>query len=56
MCDLYQSNTNNQTIDNQLNVLREIAKLKGYEIVREYTDEGISGAKGREERKGLMNS
>ena len=53
-CVIYtRVSTNNQTIDNQLNVLREIAKLKGYEIVREYTDEGISGAKGREERKGF---
>ena len=53
-CVIYtRVSTNNQTIDNQLNVLREIAKLKGYEIVREYTDEGVSGAKGREERKGF---
>ena len=53
-CVIYtRVSTNNQTIYNQLNVLREIAKLKGYEIVREYTDEGISGAKGREERKGF---
>ena len=53
-CVIYtRVSTNNQTIDNQLTVLREIAKLKGYEIVREYTDEGISGAKGREERKGF---
>ena len=53
-CVIYtRVSTNNQTIDNQLNVLREIAKLKGYEIVREYADEGISGAKGREERKGF---
>ena len=53
-CVIYtRVSTNNQTIDNQLNVLREIAKLKGYEIVREYSDEGISGAKGREERKGF---
>lgn len=53
-CVIYtRVSTNCQTIDNQLNVLREIAKLKGYEIVREYADEGISGAKGREERKGF---
>ena len=53
-CVIYtRVSTNNQTIDNQLNVLREIAKLKGYEIVKEYADEGISGAKGREDRKGF---
>ena len=53
-CVIYtRVSTNGQTIDNQLNVLREIAKLKGYEIVKEYADEGISGAKGREDRKGF---
>ena len=53
-CVIYtRVSTNNQTIDNQLNVLREVAKLKGYEIVKEYTDEGISGAKGREDRQGF---
>ena len=53
-CVIYtRVSTNDQTIDNQLNVLREIALLKGYEIVKEYADEGISGAKGREERKGF---
>ena len=53
-CVIYtRVSTNNQTIDNQLNVLREVAKLKGYEIVKEYTDEGISGAKGREDRQGV---
>ena len=35
-------------------MLREVAKLKGYEIVKEYTDESkISGAKGREDRQGF---
>ena len=53
-CVIYtRVSTTGQTIDNQLNVLREIAKLKGYEIVKEYADEGISGAKGREDRKGF---
>ena len=45
--------TNDQTIDNQLKVLREIAKKKGLEVVREISDEGISGAKGRDARKGF---
>lgn len=53
-CVIYtRVSTNGQTIDNQVNILREIAKLKGYEIVKEYADEGISGAKGREDRKGF---
>jgi len=45
--------TNDQTIDNQLKVLREIANKRGLEVIREISDEGISGAKGRDERKGF---
>ena len=47
------STLNNQTIDNQLNVLRRVAEKKGLEVVREISDEGISGAKGRDEREGF---
>src|SRR6056300_77862 len=43
--------TNDQTIENQLQVLREVAEKKGLEVVREISDEGISGAKGRDARK-----
>jgi len=42
-----------QTIENQLKVLREVAERKGLEVVREISDEGISGAKGRDERQGF---
>ena len=42
-----------QTIENQLRVLREVAERKGLEVVQEIADEGISGAKGRDERKGF---
>ena len=53
-CSIYSRvSTNNQTTDNQVQVLREVAKLKGYTIVGEYTDEGISGAKGRDVRTGF---
>ena len=45
--------TNDQTVDNQRKVLREVAERKGLEVVREISDEGISGAKGRDERKGF---
>ena len=45
------STVQNQTVDNQLDILREVAKSKGYTIVKEYCDEGISGAKGRTERQ-----
>ena len=45
--------TNDQTIENQLQVLREVAEKRGLEVVREISDEGISGAKGRDERPGF---
>jgi len=45
--------TNEQTVENQLKVLREVAEKRGLEVVREISDEGISGAKGRDERKGF---
>ena len=47
------STLNGQTVDNQLKVLREVAEKKGLEIVKEISDEGISGAKGRDQRKGF---
>ena len=45
--------TNGQTVKNQLIELRAVAERKGWEVVAEYADKGISGAKGREERPGL---
>lgn len=45
--------TEKQTVTNQLIQLREVAQRSGYEIVQEFTDEGISGAKGRNERPAL---
>jgi DNA invertase Pin-like site-specific DNA recombinase len=45
--------TDKQTIENQLRELRQIAKRRGWEVVHEYQDAGISGAKGREARPGL---
>jgi DNA invertase Pin-like site-specific DNA recombinase len=45
--------TDKQTIENQLRELHQIAKRRGWEIVQEYRDAGISGAKGREARPGL---
>jgi DNA invertase Pin-like site-specific DNA recombinase len=47
------STTKGQTVDNQLKVLREVAEKKGLEVIREISDEGISGAKGRDEREGF---
>ncbi len=45
--------TNQQTVQNQLDALREVASRSGYSIVEEFVDEGISGAKGRTDRPAL---
>jgi len=42
--------TNAQATDNQLLQLRKVAKRHGWQIVAEYVDQGISGAKGRLDR------
>ena len=45
--------TKNQTVENQLQALREAAKRQGWCISLEITDSAISGAKGRKDRPGL---
>lgn len=45
--------TNGQTVENQLRELRAIAKRQGWNVVETFTDEGISGAKGRNHRPGF---
>jgi DNA invertase Pin-like site-specific DNA recombinase len=45
--------TGSQTTENQLRELRAVAERLGHSVVAEFTDEGISGAKGREQRPGL---
>ena len=45
--------TDKQTVENQLRELRQIAERRGWEIVKEYQDAGISGSKGRDGRPGL---
>jgi DNA invertase Pin-like site-specific DNA recombinase len=42
--------TDSQTTENQLLELREVAARNGWVVVQEYTDQGISGAKGRDHR------
>ena len=42
-----------QTVENQRQVLRDAIDRKGWEIVAEFCDDGISGAKGREKRPGF---
>ena len=45
--------TDKQTVGNQVAVLRQIAERRGWEVVEQYSDAGISGSKGRESRPGL---
>src|SRR5262245_1283699 len=45
--------TDKQTVENQLRELRQIAERRGWQVVEEYQDAGISGAKGRDQRPGL---
>lgn len=42
-----------QSVNLQLAELREVAERRGWEIVKEFTDKGISGAKGRDQRPAL---
>ncbi len=45
--------TGSQTVENQLRELRGVAARHDWQIVAEFSDKGISGAKGREQRPGL---
>src|SRR3954453_22087497 len=45
--------TDEQTTENQERALREVAARSGHEIVAVYSDEGISGSKGRDKRPGF---
>ena len=45
--------TDKQSTENQLLELRNLCTKLGYTIVQEYTDNGISGAKSRDERPAL---
>lgn len=44
------STSNGQTPANQIARLREVAEKAGWEVVEEFIDRGISGAKGRDKR------
>jgi len=53
-CAIYSRvSTLDQNLENQQIKLREIAKLKGYESIVEYSDKGISGKHGRDIRTGF---
>jgi DNA invertase Pin-like site-specific DNA recombinase len=45
--------TDKQTVENQVRELRQIAERRGWEVIEEYHDAGISGSKGRDQRPGL---
>jgi len=45
--------TDHQTVENQIRELTAIAERRGWSIVATFSDEGISGSKGRAERPGL---
>ncbi|MGA0610650.1 recombinase family protein [Caldimonas sp. KR1-144] len=45
--------TDRQSTENQLRELREAAQRLGWEVAAEFTDRGISGAKGRKDRPQL---
>lgn len=47
------TNDGKQTTENQLRELHAAAERMGWEVVAHYTDEGISGARGRNKRPGL---
>ncbi len=42
--------TSGQTVENQRQDLLRVAEQRGWHIVEEYVDHGVSGSKGREER------
>lgn len=45
--------TDEQTVENQRSALVATCEQRGWEVVQVYTDNGISGAKGRDKRPGL---
>jgi DNA invertase Pin-like site-specific DNA recombinase len=45
--------TSEQTTEHQQRELEAVAKARGWEVVKIYSDAGISGAKGREKRPAL---
>ena len=42
--------TDQQTVENQLAELSKVAESRGWTVVKVFTDQGISGAKGRDKR------
>ena len=53
VCVYARVSTLDQTVDNQLIELRDQCSKMGWEIVKEYTDEGLSGTLSRDKRPAL---
>lgn len=52
-CGLYvRCSTDQQTVENQIRILTEVAERAGWTIVRVFEDAAVSGAKGRDQRPG----
>ena len=45
--------TDGQTVDNQRLALEAVCEQRGWQVVQVYADNGMSGAKGRNQRPGL---
>ena len=43
----------NQSVENQVRELKQVAERRGWTVEEVYRDAGISGAKGRDKRPGL---
>ena len=53
-CGIYlRVSTDQQTTENQRRILLEVAERSGWEVVAIFEDQGISGAKGRDQRPGF---
>ena len=52
-CIYARVSTDEQTTTNQLTELKTIVSDRGWQLVKIYEDQGVSGAKGRDKRSGF---
>jgi len=45
--------TKSQSVENQIRDLQQVCQRQNWEVVQVFVDEGVSGARGRQERSGL---
>jgi len=48
-----RTSSTERTVENQRQALTEALTRRGWQIAEEFTDEGVSGAKGRDKRPGF---